>query len=275
MPPTPAVRVETATPSGGAAPGDPPMIEVRRVGKTYTTSRGPVEALRNASFTVGRGEFVALVGPSGCGKSTLLHMAAGLVEHDTGELLVAGTPARAGRPDTAIMLQRPVLFPWRTVLRNVLLPAEVLNLDRESARRRALELLDLVDLREFADKYPWELSGGMRQRVSLVQTLVTDPQILLMDEPFSAVDEFTRERLNRELADLHDRLGRTTLFVTHNVHEAVFLSDRVVAMKPRPGEVVEIIDVNLTRPRTAAMLEGEPMAKLSSRVRHALAEGGG
>ena len=264
-----APQVAGAGPAGAA---DQTMIEVRSLGKTYESTRGPVVALRNASFSVRRGEFVSLVGPSGCGKSTLLHIAAGLIDHTAGEVLVSGTPPKSGRRDIGIMLQKPVLFPWRTVLKNVLLPAEILKLDKEETTQRARDLLKTVGLEGFEDKYPWELSGGMRQRVSLVQGLVADAAILFMDEPFSAVDEFTRERLNGELASLHETLGRTTLYVTHNIQEAVFLSDRIVTMKPRPGEVLEIIDVDLPRPRRLELLGDAHTAHLVTRVRKALAQ---
>jgi NitT/TauT family transport system ATP-binding protein len=256
-----------------AAP-EPATIEVRDLCKTYDSSRGPVVALQNATFSVRKGEFVSLVGPSGCGKSTLLHIAAGLIDHTSGDVLVGGTPPKSGRRDIGLMLQKPVLFPWRTVLKNVLLPAEILKLDKEESTRRALALLKTVGLEDFDDKYPWELSGGMRQRVSLVQALVSDAPMLFMDEPFSAVDEFTRERLNCELTSLHENLGRTTLYVTHNIQEAVFLSDRIVTMKPRPGEVVEIIDIDLPRPRRLEMLEDDHTAHLIGRVRQALARHG-
>jgi NitT/TauT family transport system ATP-binding protein len=250
---------------------DANVIEFRGVSKTYRTQRGPVHALRDVNLQIRKGEFVALVGPSGCGKSTLLHIAAGLLPYDTGTVRLAGTDARAGRSDTGIMLQKPVLFPWRTVMANVMLPVQVLGLDRDAARRRAGELLDTVGLADFEDKYPWELSGGMRQRASLVQALVADSPILLMDEPFSAVDEFTRERLHCELAGLHETLGRTTLYVTHNIHEAVFLSDRVVAMRPRPGHIIDVIDIDLPRPRTLAQLDDSRTTELVSAVRGALA----
>jgi NitT/TauT family transport system ATP-binding protein len=254
---------------------DAPIIEVLNVDKTYKTSRGPVEALRDATCSVRAGEFVALVGPSGCGKSTLLHIMGGLVPHESGSVTVNGSPARAGRRDTAVMLQKAILFPWRTVLQNTLLPAEVLRLDRVQSRARALELLETVGLQGFEDKYPWELSGGMRQRVSLVQTLVADPAIILMDEPFSAVDEFTRERLNCEVAELHDRLGRTSVYVTHNIHEAVFLSNRVIVMKPSPGQVAGIVEVDLPRPRTLDLLDDERMTHAASQVRKVLSDAGG
>jgi NitT/TauT family transport system ATP-binding protein len=247
-----------------------PMIRVAGLDKTYETADGPLEALRAIDVDVRPGEFVSLVGPSGCGKSTLLHCIAGLVEFENGGVSVAGSPAKAGRSDIGIMLQSPVLFPWRTVINNVLLPAEVLKLDRAQARVRAGELLKTVGLGGFENKHTWELSGGMRQRASLVQALVADPPVLLMDEPFSAVDEFTRERLNGELVALHETLDRTTVYVTHNMHEAVFLSDRVVAMKAHPGEVIDVIDVDLPRPRKLSMQDSPRTAELVRHVRSVL-----
>ncbi|WGX96806.1 ABC transporter ATP-binding protein [Nocardioides sp. L-11A] len=231
-----------------------------------------MQALVDVDLDIAPGEFVSFLGPSGCGKSTLLHMVAGLLEPTEGVIEVRGTPAAAGRPDLAIMLQSPVLFPWRSVIDNVMLPVEILRLDPVAARRRAEDLLELTHLTEFAKKNVWELSGGMRQRVSLVRALVTDPPLLLMDEPFSALDEFTRERLNVELASMHDRLGRTTLFVTHNIAEAVFLSDRIVCMRPRPGEVIDVIDVPLPRPRTRDLVGAAETVALEGRVRAAIAE---
>jgi NitT/TauT family transport system ATP-binding protein len=255
--------------------GASPAMEVSELGKIYQTRHGAVEAVRRATFSVDRGEFVSLVGPSGCGKSTILHILAGLLEFESGDVKMAGTPAKAGRRDVGIMLQRPVLFPWRTVMQNVLLPTRVFKIDRRgeqrnAVRKRAAELLKLVGLGGFEEKYPWELSGGMQQRASLARLLVFEPEILLMDEPFAALDEFTRERLNSELARLHETLGRTVLYVTHNIQEAVFLSDRVVVMKPRPGEVLEIVDVTLERPRRIEMIAETETAALVARIRKKL-----
>ncbi|WP_293786168.1 ABC transporter ATP-binding protein [uncultured Aeromicrobium sp.] len=248
-------------------------ITIASLSKIYDTADGgEVIALRNIDLTIQPGEFVSFLGPSGCGKSTLLHIVAGLLPQTTGTVDVFGSPAAAGRKDSAIMLQTPVLFPWRSVMDNILLPVEVLGLDPDRSRQRAHELLELTHLTEFADKNVWELSGGMRQRVSLARALVTDPALLLMDEPFSALDEFTRERLNIELARLHEELGRTTLFVTHNISEAVFLSDRVVCMRPRPGEVIDVIDVTLPRPRAAEHLMSAAAVENESLVREAIAE---
>ena len=256
-----SVDAENAAVTAGGN-GSSPAIAVSDLGKIYQTRHGAVEAVRRASFSVDRGEFVSLVGPSGCGKSTILHIVAGLLEFETGGVKVAGSPAKAGRRDVGIMLQRPVLFPWRTVTQNVLLPTQVFKIaargeQRDAVRKRAADLIRLVGLEGFEEKYPWELSGGMQQRASLARLLVFEPEILLMDEPFAALDEFTRERLNSELARLHETLGRTVLYVTHNIQEAVWMADRVIVLSRRPGRVLEIVPVELKRPRTEAM-QGEP-----------------
>jgi NitT/TauT family transport system ATP-binding protein len=257
-----------------SVPGSSPSIEIRSLTKVYETRGGTVEALRNVSFDVAEGEFVSLVGPSGCGKSTILKIVAGLVPHEQGKVLVAAEPAHTASRETAIMLQTPVLFPWRTVMQNVLLPAEVLGLDMKAARGRAEELVKLVGLEGFSDKYRWELSGGMQQRVSLARLLVPEPSILLMDEPFSALDELTREALFLELARLHEELKRTVLYVTHNIVEAAFLSDRVVVMAARPGEVLGIVKIDLPRPRRLESLNSARMAELAAELRTILHSGG-
>jgi NitT/TauT family transport system ATP-binding protein len=261
---------DDAAAAGRAYAPAPAVIEIRGLGKTYSTRRGPVEAVRDASFDVRDGEFVALVGPSGCGKSTILHIVAGLIERTGGSVDVLGAPAQAGRHDVGIMLQRPTLLPWRSVLQNVVLPTELFKLDKSEAERRARDLLALVGLEGFEDKHPWELSGGMQQRASLARLLVFEPQILLMDEPFAALDEFTRERLNGELANLHETLGRSILYVTHNIQEAVFLADRVVVMKPHPGEVLRIVDIELPRPRRVELLNDPRTAELVAEIRQML-----
>ncbi|MFT4287390.1 ABC transporter ATP-binding protein [Nocardioides sp.] len=245
-------------------------ISVRHLGKVYQTKSGLVEAVKDVTFEVQRGEFVSLVGPSGCGKSTILHIVAGLLDHTSGSVEVVGVPARAGRRDVGIMLQRPVLMPWRSVIDNIMLPAELFKLDRKAARARAEELLELVGLEAFAHKHVWELSGGMQQRASLARVLVAEPEILLMDEPFSALDEFTRERLNAELARLHESLGRSSLYVTHHIAEAVFLSDRVVVLRPRPGEIVEIVEVSIPRPRRIESITSHESTELAAGIRNLL-----
>jgi NitT/TauT family transport system ATP-binding protein len=245
-------------------------IVVDAVSKTYVTRDGNVEALRSVGFTAGHGQFTSLVGPSGCGKSTLLKIAAGLEPPSLGSVTIAGTPARAGRPDCGIMFQSAVLLPWRSLLDNVLLPTEVMGLDKAASRERALELLRTVGLDGFESKHPWELSGGMQQRASLARLLVFDPSILMLDEPFAALDEFTRERLIFVLSGLHERLRRSVLYVTHHVIESVLLSDRVVVMKPRPGEIVDIVDIDLPRPRTVEMLDRPRTVELVAEVRRAL-----
>ncbi|KWX58785.1 hypothetical protein ASJ79_09875 [Mycobacterium sp. NAZ190054] len=245
-------------------------MRIEGVTKTYSSDSGPVAALDRIDLDVAEGEFVSLLGPSGCGKSTLLHIVAGLTEASSGRVDIAGTPARADRADVSIMLQRPVLFPWKNVLENVMLPGKLQRRSPSDSKDAAMHFLKLTGLEDFATKQVWELSGGMKQRVSLARALATDPPVLLMDEPFSALDEFTRERLNVELARLHDEHGRTTLFVTHNIAEAVFLSDRIVTMRPRPGGVVDVIDITLPRPRTAAQVTSAATAELAVEVRESI-----
>ncbi len=196
-------------------------------------------------------------------------MIAGLIPLDGGSIHVNGSPAGPGRAEVGIMLQSAVLFPWRTVMENVLLPIEVFHKDKKSGLERAREILDLVGLTDFGAKYPRELSGGMQQRASLSRLLVYDPSILLMDEPFGALDEFTRLRLNFELASLHERFNKSVVFVTHNISEAVFLSDRVVAMSAHPGCIIKIVDVPLPRPRTLEMVDTPEMAACMREVRGA------
>lgn len=248
-------------------------VDVDSVTKLYQTKTGQVKAVGDVSFGVRKGEFVSLVGPSGCGKSTILKMVAGLIPWDKGSIMVAGSSAAAGRREIGIMLQSPVLFPWRTVVENVLLPMELFGRDSRIGRARAQEILSLVGLTGFEEKYPRELSGGMQQRVSLSRLLVYEPSILLMDEPFGALDEFTRERLNLEIASIHERLHRSVLFVTHNVSEAVFLSDRVVVMSPMPGRVADIVDVELSRPRSADLLDSASFFEVVTKVRAVLGLG--
>jgi NitT/TauT family transport system ATP-binding protein len=260
---------------GGSSPPPAPRpgalgVCMRDVEKTYLTSDGEFLALSDATLEIPEGSFVSLVGPSGCGKSTALKVMAGLEPFDEGVVEVNAKPPKAGRRDVAILLQKPVLMPWRTVLRNVLLPAEIIGIDSRAATERALELLELVGLSGCAEKRVWELSGGMQQRASLAQVFVADPQVLLMDEPFTGVDEFTRERLGRELAAMHERAGRTTVYVTHNMLEAVFLSDSVAVMKPEPGRIVGVLPIDLPRPRTLDLLREQRTHDLVGELRELL-----
>jgi NitT/TauT family transport system ATP-binding protein len=238
------------TASRDATPGDQAgRIHIEAVTKRFTPRRGtePIEALREVTVDVRPGEFVSLVGPSGCGKSTLLKLVAGLLEPTSGRIAVDGVEVRRPRRSVGMMFQTPELFPWRTVLKNVLLPIEIFGHDKAYHRKRALELLELVGLEEFQSALPRELSGGMQQRVALCRVLVSDPSVVLMDEPFGALDEFSRERLNVELLRIWDATRKTIIFVTHNINEAVFLSDRVVVMGAKPGRVLSVVDVPLGR----------------------------
>jgi len=235
------------------------VIRLDRVGMTYRAVSGPVEALRDITLEVGRGELVAIVGPSGCGKSTLLRIVAGLRPATAGRVEVAGAPVTRPIPSAGMVFQAPVLLRWRTVLDNVLLPAELAGADARRHRERARELLALVGLADFMAKLPGELSGGMQQRVSLCRALLLDPPLLLMDEPFGALDAMTRDEMNVELLRVWGETAgaggrgerKTILFVTHSIPEAVFLADRVVVMTPRPGRVAQVVAVGLPRPRTA------------------------
>jgi NitT/TauT family transport system ATP-binding protein len=229
------------------------LIVLERVAMTYPAASGPVEALRDIDITVDGGALVAVVGPSGCGKSTLLRIIAGLRPPSAGKVEVAGRPVTRPASSIGMVFQAPVLLKWRRVVDNVLLPAELAGLGASAYRRRAAELLELVGLADFADKLPGELSGGMQQRASLARALLLDPGLLLMDEPFGALDAMTRDELNLELLRIWgERAGtrKTIVFVTHSIPEAVFLADRVVVMTPRPGRVARIFDVGLARPRT-------------------------
>lgn len=248
----------------------PSFIELREVTKTYPTlQQESLLALQDISFEVGQGEFVSVVGASGCGKTTLLKIVAGLIPHD-GEVRVGGALVKGPRQDIGFVFQQPVLLPWRTVLENTLLPIEVMGLDRTRYEQQAREILQTVGLSEFVDKYPFELSGGMQQRVSITRALVYDPDVLLMDEPFGALDAMTREALNLELLRIWSEKQKTVLFVTHSISEAIFLSDRVVALTPRPGKIADTIRVNLPRPRRLEVIQTQEFGRLVKRIRSLL-----
>ena len=247
-------------------------IEVENVSKIFATEPGPVvvEALRGVSVDVRPGQFVAFVGPSGCGKSTLLKLIGGLIEPTAGRIAVGGVEVAGPRRDIGVMFQTPVLFPWRTVLENVLLPIEVFGLERRLATEKARGILHLVGLEGREGAYPRELSGGMQQRAALSRVLVIDPPIILMDEPFGALDEFTRERMNLELLRIWGKGGQTIVFVTHSIGEAVFLADRVVVMGTAPGRVLAVVDVPLPRPRSIDLMKSPEFAGTVFEVREYL-----
>ncbi len=249
---------------------DSALIEGRNLGKVYGTATGPLVALTDISFTIDEGEFVSLVGPSGCGKSTLLSILGGLEERTEGSLEMADEDLVRPRTDIGMMFQTSVLFPWRTVRQNVRLPGIILGLDPKDQAKRCDELIELVGLDGFGDRYPNELSGGMRQRVALARLLAHGPRVLLMDEPFGALDEFTREAMNIELLRIWERTGKTVVFVTHNIGESVFLSDRVFVMTPRPGRLAGIVEIDLPRPRTPEIMRDPRYAEIVFEIRRML-----
>jgi len=242
-------------------------IGVSAVSKVFPTG---LEALRAVSVDIHPGEFVSFVGPSGCGKSTLLKLIGGLLEPSTGEITVGGRKVSGPRRDVGVMFQTSVLFPWRTVLENVLLPIEVFGLERAAALDKARGILRLVGLDGREGAYPRELSGGMQQRAALSRVLITDPPIILMDEPFGALDEFTRERMNLELLRIWSERGQSIIFVTHSINEAVFLSDRIVVMDTLPGRVLAVVEVPLARPRSIEVMKSPEFARTAFEVREYL-----
>ncbi len=231
-----------------------------------------VEALADIDLAIRSGEFISLIGPSGCGKSTLLRIVGDLTSVSGGTVTVNGKPARQARLDRdyGMVFQAPILFDWRTVQRNVELPLEITGLDKAARAAKAKEMLALVELAEFGQHHPWQLSGGMQQRAAIARALALDPAILLMDEPFGALDEMTRERMNLELLRIWDRTGTTVIFVTHSIAEAVFLSTRVVVMSARPGRVTKIVPIDLPRQRDTDTREMERYFQLVTEVREAL-----
>jgi NitT/TauT family transport system ATP-binding protein len=228
------------------------LIYARDVHKEYESRRGKVSALEGVSLDVARGEFVTIVGPSGCGKSTLLKIVVGVVPTSGGEVWVEGEPVRGPRQDCGMMFQSPVLLPWRSVFDNVMLPIEVLRRNKREYSDRVHSLLKMVGLSGFEKYYPRELSGGMQQRVAMCRALIYDPPILLLDEPFGALDSITREQLNDDLLRIWEETGSTILLVTHNIDEAVYLSDKIAVMSARPGRIVRELKVDLPRPRNFA-----------------------
>ena len=261
-----ASGVEHSRESPVASPGAP--IRLAGVSKAYRTSGGDtIRALDDVSLSIASGEFVSLVGPSGCGKSTLLMILAGLTPPTAGAAMIAGASAPARQSAIGFVFQEATLLPWLTVLRNVLVPADVARIPRAQMQSRAMGLLDLVGLKGFHDKYPNELSGGMQQRAAICRALLRDPRILLMDEPFGALDALTRDHMNIELLRIWDAQRSTVLFVTHSITEAILLSDRIVVMSPRPGRVLEDVRVNLPRPRQIAMVNTSEFGAYAQHIR--------
>jgi NitT/TauT family transport system ATP-binding protein len=246
-------------------------ITVSDLNKVYiTTSRESVNALDNINFEMAEGEFVCVVGPSGCGKSTLLKILSGLLSITSGTASLMGNPITGPRNDVGIVFQDPILLPWRTVLNNTLLPAEIMGLDPKITHPRAHDLIKLVGLEDFENVYPGELSGGMRQRNAIIRALIHDPAVLLMDEPFGALDAMTREQMNLELQRIWLERKKTVFFITHSIPEAVFLGDRIIVMTPRPGKIAEIIDVGIERPRSLSTMGNEKFVSLTQRIRSLL-----
>lgn len=260
-----------AAPEGGR----PRVIDIDGLSLTFETRDGPVFALSDVNLVVEQGEFVSFIGPSGCGKTTLLRVIADLETGTSGQVLVNGVPPQQARRERqyGYVFQAPALYPWRTVERNVMLPLEIMGFSAEERRERARRNLALVNLAGFERKYPWQLSGGMQQRVSIARALSFDPHLLFMDEPFGALDEIVRDKLNEQLLQLWRHTRKTVLFVTHSIPEAVFLSTRIVVMSPRPGRIIDVIDCDLPAERTLELRETPEFLALAQRVRDGLRAG--
>jgi NitT/TauT family transport system ATP-binding protein len=257
---------DAQTPQGSARSARP-VIEIKKVSKTYKTQDGEVPSLQPLEFDVNEGEFLVVVGPSGCGKSTLLKLIAGLLPPSHGEIRVENRVVTSPHRDVGIVFQSALLLPWRRVLENVMMPVEVKGLPVEEYRKRALGLIKMVGLDGFERKYPWQLSGGMQQRAAICRALVHDPKIVLMDEPFGALDAMTRERMNVELQRIQRETRKTVLLITHSIPEAVFLADRVMVMSARPGRIEAIYDVTLPRPRSLDMMADPRFVELTQVIR--------
>jgi len=252
-----------------------PVVQTTDLSLEFSTDDGPVQALSAIDLDIAPGEFVSLIGPSGCGKTTLLRVIADLEVHTDGEILVNGVSPGEARQNRAYgyVFQAPALYPWRTVRRNVMLPLEIMGIARKEREARAARYLELVNLTGFENKYPWQLSGGMQQRVSIARALSVEPELLLMDEPFGALDEITRDHLNQQLLELWRKTEKTVVFVTHSIPEAVFLSTRIVVMSPRPGKVIDVIPCNLPKERTLEVRETAEFLEIAHRVREGLKAG--
>jgi NitT/TauT family transport system ATP-binding protein len=253
----------------------PPAIEAAGVSLTFATADGTVDALSGIDLRIAAGEFVSLIGPSGCGKTTLLRIIADLEQPTAGHLTVNGLTTEQARlaRQYGYIFQAPALYPWRTVEANVMLPLEIMGFSAAERRERAQRYLELVNLAGFERKFPWQLSGGMQQRASIARALSFDPALLLMDEPFGALDEITRDHLNEQLLRLWERTGKTAVFVTHSIPEAVFLSTRIVIMSARPGRIIDVIECDFPRDRTIEIRETADFVKVAHRVRMGLRAG--
>jgi len=274
----PTVATQPRSPSSpppGGATTSPAAVEVHNASLVYQTADTPVKALSNIDLRIGEGEFVSLIGPSGCGKTTLLRVIADLEHITEGTVRVNGISPHDARLARAYgyVFQAPALFPWRTVLGNVMLPLQIQGGDKAQNRGTALAHLERVGLKGFEGKYPWQLSGGMQQRVSIARALAFEPKILMMDEPFGALDEITRDRLNEQLQQLWQRERRTVVFVTHSIAEAVYLSTRIVVMSPRPGRIVKVIESPLPDERHLGLRDTQAFMDVAHEVREALADG--
>ena len=250
-------------------------IEISGLSLRFDTADGPVQALSDVSLRIARGEFVSFIGPSGCGKTTLLRAVADLENPTSGAIRVNGMSPHEARANRAYgyVFQAPALYPWRSVARNIALPLEIMGFSKAEREARIAKGLELVNLSGFGGKYPWQLSGGMQQRASIARALSFDPDLLLMDEPFGALDEIVRDMLNQQLLRLWDVTGKTVLFVTHSIPEAVFLSTHIVVMSPRPGRIYDVIECNFPRDRTLDIRETPEFLAVANRVRQGLREG--
>ncbi len=271
----PVTPAAPAAPGGGLAAAPTLTVDARDVSLTFQTGDGEVQALANVDLQISDGDFVSFIGPSGCGKTTLMRVIADLERPTAGTILVNGvSPEEARlRRQYGYIFQAPALYPWRTIERNVMLPLEIMGFPAKERRERMQRYLKLVNLSGFERKFPWQLSGGMQQRASIARALSFDPALLLMDEPFGALDEIVRDHLNEQLLRLWNQTGKTVVFVTHSIPEAVFLSTKIVVMSPRPGRIIDVIDCDFPRDRTLEIRETPEFIKIAHRVRTGLRSG--
>ena len=251
------------------------VVEARDLSLTFQTADGPVYALSKVGLQIGRGDFVSFIGPSGCGKTTLLRVIADLEQPTAGSITVNGVSAHEARLQRSYgyVFQAPALYPWRSIQRNVTLPLEIMGVPKAERAEKARQYLELVNLAGFEKKFPWQLSGGMQQRASIARALCFDPDLLLMDEPFGALDEIVRDHLNEQLLRLWDKTAKSVVFVTHSIPEAVFLSNKIVVMSPRPGRIIDVIETDFPRDRTLDIRETPEFLEVAHRVREGLREG--